>query len=127
LFVSPSAAERRERAVAWLRGRRIDRPLWVVGATLEAAADLAREIAREREAGFGWQRTTLGRLAGALAAPLLAERRLAPAAGLPLEALCARAVHQLAQRGQLGPLAAIAERPGLPRATTAHYRICKFR
>ncbi len=116
LLISPSAADRRARALEWLGARRAGSSALIVGASMEAAADLVREAARERPAGFGWQRLTTGRLAATLAAPLLAERGLAQVTALSFEALCARAVDALHKRGALGRLATVADRPGLPRA-----------
>jgi ATP-dependent helicase/nuclease subunit B len=114
LFVSPSAARRRERALAFLAAQRPSQRLLVAGATLEAAADLLRERAKVQPAGFGWHRQTLQGLASALAAPLLAERGLTSLGGPSQEALCARLLHQEAHRlPSLGPLAAL---PGTPRA-----------
>jgi len=83
----------------------------IVGASADAAAQLAR-IASERAGGsFGWYRFTLTRLAGTLASQALGSRGLTPAGPLPLEAICARIVHRLGREG-LGRFAAIADRPG---------------
>ncbi|AUX39109.1 hypothetical protein SOCE26_004910 [Sorangium cellulosum] len=116
VLTSPSAAARLDRAVGWLRRRRPAEPVLLVGASVEAASELARAALRGRRAAFGWHRLTLGRLAAALAMPALAARGLVPASPLAIEALCARALDGLAQDGQLGRFARVADRPGLPRA-----------
>lgn len=115
LFSSPSAESRLARATAWLASR-TEAHVTVAGATLEVAAEVARRVVSSggRPAVFGWQRTTLGVLAVALARPILAARGLAPASGLALEAVSARVVHE--HRGSLGRLAPIESFPGLPRA-----------
>ncbi|MGK3997545.1 PD-(D/E)XK nuclease family protein [Sorangium sp. So ce1024] len=116
LITSPSAAARLDRALGWLRRRRPADRLLLVGASVEAVSELARASLRGHRAAFGWHRLTLGRLAAALAMPALAARGLVPASALAIEALCARAIDGLAQEGQLGRFARVADRPGLPRA-----------
>ncbi|WP_437876828.1 PD-(D/E)XK nuclease family protein [Sorangium sp. So ce513] len=116
LITSPSAAARLDRALGWLRRRRPADRLLLVGASVEAVNELARASLRGHRAAFGWHRLTLGRLAAALAMPALAARGLVPASALAIEALCARAIDGLAQDGQLGRFARVADRPGLPRA-----------
>ena len=125
LLVSPTAEERLERAASWLAGRR-ERHVTIVGASIEASAEIARRAlaATSKNGGapratFGWQRSTLGVLAVGLARPELARRGLVPVGGLALEAACARVVHaHHRKRGgsALGRFAAIGDRPGLPRA-----------
>ena len=116
LFVSPSAARRRARALEFLAARGPSERLLVIGASGEAAFDLVREAARARPAGFGWHRLTLQRLAASLAAPALAARGLSPLGSLSLEALCARMLHVLARQGGLRVLGPVASMPGTPRA-----------
>ena len=65
---------------------------------------------------LGWRALTLGRLATMLAQDRLTEEGLAPVGSLSLEALCARAVSELAREGRLGRYAGLADTPGLPRA-----------
>ena len=125
LLVSPTAEERLERAASWLAGRR-ERHVTIVGASIEASAEIARRALAATlknggapRATFGWQRSTLGVLAVGLARPELARRGLVPVGGLALEAACARVVHaHHRKRGgsALGRFAAIGDRPGLPRA-----------
>src|SRR5262249_26890885 len=126
---SPSAAVRITRAAAWLASR-TEPHVTVIGASVDAAAEIARLALEHRtgcglfgaltgaqtktHAALGWQRTTLGTIAAALARPELARLGLAPASALALEAICARVVHD--HGDALGRLFPIRERPGLPRA-----------
>jgi ATP-dependent helicase/nuclease subunit B len=116
VLVSPCAEARLASAATWLAAR-TEHHVTIVGASIEAAAEVARRAlgtAPTSRASFGWQRTTLGVLAVGLARPELARRRLVPASGLALEAVCARVVHD--QQSVLGRFAPIGELPGLPRA-----------
>ncbi|MFN2549918.1 MAG: PD-(D/E)XK nuclease family protein [Myxococcales bacterium] len=113
LLTSAGADARLVRALDWLAPR--SRAL-IVGATQEAAADLAREAAQRVKASFGWHRFTLGRLAAVVAADALAARGLSPLSPLGIEAVCARVVHQLGHAGELGKFQAVAQQPGLGRA-----------
>ncbi|HLM71804.1 MAG TPA: PD-(D/E)XK nuclease family protein, partial [Polyangiaceae bacterium] len=117
LLTSPIAGQRLERAAGWLELRKRDQQVVIVGASLEAANDIARGVLAKRGgAAFGWQRMTLGRLAASLAVMGLAERGLVPAGSLTLEALCTRVVEELAKSRGLGRLGGVGDRPGLPRA-----------
>jgi CRISPR/Cas system-associated exonuclease Cas4 (RecB family) len=113
---TPDATNRLARAARWLAAQGTSSELVVVGATMQAAADLVRTVGRELRATFGWHRFTLARLAWALADTRLAERGLVPAGGLAVEAICARVVHIAFAQGRLGRFEPIADRPGLPRA-----------
>jgi ATP-dependent helicase/nuclease subunit B len=127
VFVSPSGALRQERALAWLERRAKGAEVLIVGETQDVADHLAREAGRRRGATFGWHRFTLARLAGTLAAPVLADRGLVVASALALEALCARVVRR--GMGNLGRFEAVAERPGFPRAlarTLAELRLAEL-
>ena len=90
----------------------------VVGASKEAAADVLREAVRRSGSVVGWSGITFSRLATSLAEPLLIEEGRVPVGHLALEALCARAISQLADAGRLGRYQALAETPGLARAIT---------
>ncbi len=116
LCVSASAHARLGRAAAWLTARGNAEPVLLVGAHAEAIQSLARPVAHRAGASFGATRLGLGRLAATLAAQALAERGLVAAGGLALEALCARVVNKLDEKGGLGRFAVVADRPGLPRA-----------
>jgi CRISPR/Cas system-associated exonuclease Cas4 (RecB family) len=112
VFTSPSAVMRQERALLELARIGPAEEVLVLAPTLQAADELAR---MRPHASFGWYRMTLRRLAGVLAAPVLAARGLSPASRLSLEALCVRIVRHTA-RGRLGRFASLADRPGFPRA-----------
>jgi ATP-dependent helicase/nuclease subunit B len=116
VFCSPRAYERKERALAHLRSRRPGAEGLALAGSLDALTDLYALLAREGRSAFGEHRATLARIAAQIAAPRLAARELAPAGPLPLEALCARVVAALGERGALGRFRAVAGRPGLPRA-----------
>lgn len=116
---SPRADERRNAALRWLAGHSAAAPLLVVGASFDAASDLVRRVALERGAVFGWQRTTLTRLAATLATPVLAATDIAPLGALAREALAQRVLGALRERGALGRFAPIAEGPGLARAVAS--------
>jgi len=117
IVVGSARAELRlARAVSWLGLRGATTRLVIVGHTLEVASEVAREAGAQLRQTFGWERTTLSRLAAALAAPALAERGLVASGRLSLEALSTRVVHRLAEKEELGRFASVADRPGLPRA-----------
>ncbi len=122
LLVDASAERRIGRAAAWLSARGASEPVLVVGASHEAAAEIVRKVALEKVAVFSWHRATLGRLAATLAADALAARGLAPIGALGVEALAARVVARLGEQRLLGRLAAIGDRPGLPRAAARTIR-----
>ena len=134
ILVSPCAEARLAAAAAWLRSRdpRTERHVTIVGASIEAAAEVARRALESdgAKASFGWQRTTLGVLAVSIARPELAKRGLVPVGGLALEAVCARVVHDQHRgargKSKLGRLSPIGDLPGLPRAlarTVAELRL----
>ena len=115
VFRAPSASLRLDRAVRFLDQAGRATELLILGASLDAAASVARAAAGGAASTFGWHRFTLARLAAVLASPTLGDRGLTPVGALPLEAVCARLVHRLGSAG-LGRFATIADRPGLPRA-----------
>ena len=120
ILVSPCAESRLASAATWLAAR-TEPHVTIVGAGIEAAAEVARRaLAVSRHpASFGWQRSTLGVLAVSIARSELARRGLVPVGGLALEAVCARVVHDQHRGGAattLGRFAAIGDLPGLPRA-----------
>jgi ATP-dependent helicase/nuclease subunit B len=102
----------------------------VVGATLDAASELLREVATRVPAAFGWERITLVRVAGLAAAKALREKELSPLSPLGVEAVCARLVHQLGAKGELGRFQPVWKQPGLARAlarTLAELRLAAAR
>src|ERR1700722_19911785 len=71
--VTSSAGHHRiRRAQRWLESRAAAEEVLIVGATLDAANQLAREVAKKKGAAFGWHRLTLPQSAFAVAAPVLA-------------------------------------------------------
>ena len=106
-------------AAAWLASRPPAEEVLVIGATYDAASELVRRVART---GFGWHRLTLGRLAAERSKLALADRDLAPAGQLALEALAARVLQRLRAEGRLGRLASVVDQPGTARGARAHPR-----
>jgi hypothetical protein len=108
-IVATSAVNQRRlhRARVWLESRAPTEEVLIIGASLDAANELARRIAEEKGAVFGWQRLTLPRLA----APLLSERKLAPLSPLGTEAVMARVVHRAKTESSLGRYEPIGNTP----------------
>ena len=104
------------RALTWLEGRVPAEEELIVGATLDAANELARRIAKESGAAFGWYRLTLSQLAATIATPALAARGLIPLTRVGTEASVARLVHRLRAEGGLGRYDVVSATPGFPRA-----------
>ena len=107
------------RACDWLKSRAPAEELLIIGATLDAANELVRDIAKEKGAVFGWHRFTLPGLAAALAAPLLSEKQLAPLSRLGSEAIMARVVYQTKTESGLGRYEPVGDTPGFSRAVAA--------
>src|SRR5215472_12417827 len=106
-------------ARAWLEARTQSEEMLIVGATLDGANELARDVVKVHCAAFGWHRLTLSQLAVAIAAPVLAARALAPLSRLGTEAIVARSVHRLKVDGHLSQYQAVSDTPGFPRAIAA--------
>src|SRR5437763_13700343 len=116
LLVSPAAATRVDAARTWLDAQSAAAELLVIGASWDAGDDLVRASALAGGARFGTTRLTLGTLAGILATPALAAAEQAPAGGMSLDAIAARAVHALGAAESLGYFSPVARCPGFPRA-----------
>ena len=116
LLISARSHCRIARAHAWLEARAPAEEVLIIGASLDAANELARKVVQARGAAFGWHRLTLPQLAALLAASAPIERRVLPLGHLGVQAICARVVHRLAARGELGRYSSIAEGPGFARA-----------
>ncbi|HVA40391.1 MAG TPA: hypothetical protein VNF49_06985, partial [Candidatus Binataceae bacterium] len=112
---SPRAADRLEAASRWLQELQPSAEVMVLASRQAAADDLVRALSARR-ALFGVHRMTPARLLGVLCAERLFRDGLAPAAGLGVEAVAARAIHKLAAAGALGYFAPVADRPGFPGA-----------
>jgi ATP-dependent helicase/nuclease subunit B len=118
LVTSPSASVRREAAREALAALASGTGALIVGATRAAADELAAEMARERGASFGLERTSFYELAIRLALPALVRGGLAPNGVLGTEAVAARATFEAAAAGTLDYFAPVAHLPGFPRAVT---------
>ena len=115
--VCASASEQREASAReWLLSQEAGSEVLIVGASADAASDLIRAAASVNGASFGWHRATLSRLAAVLAESAMVEAGLVPVGRLGAEAVVARVVHALAERGALGRYADIAGGPGFARA-----------
>src|SRR5258706_10643271 len=106
------------RAGAWLECREQAEEVLILGATLDAANELARQATQGKGAAFGWHRLSLSQLAAAIAAPALATRGIVPLSRIGTEAIVARLVHRLKGEGGLGRYQSISETPGFTRAIT---------
>src|SRR5437899_900635 len=116
VVLSSSAAVRLDAARAFLDKHSPGAELLIVGASRGAADDLARDVAGARGATFGLHRFSLTQLAARLAAPALAERRLAPTTALGVQAVAARVLFESSAEGSLGYFHDVAPAPGFPRA-----------
>jgi ATP-dependent helicase/nuclease subunit B len=115
--VTSSAGHRRiHRAQRWLENRAAAEEVLIIGATLDAANGLARDVAKKKGAAFGWHRLTLPQSAFAIAAPILAARGLTPLNRIGTGALVARLVHRMNAEGRLRHYQSVAMTPGFPRA-----------
>src|SRR5437879_7276361 len=117
VLVSSSSNSRIARARAWLEAREPAEEILIIGASLDAANEVARGVAQMKGAAFGWHRLTLTQLAAALAGPALAARGIVPLSRLGIQAMAARVVHALATNGALGRYAGVAQGPGFARAS----------
>jgi ATP-dependent helicase/nuclease subunit B len=104
------------RARSWLEAREPAEEVLIVGASRDAANEVARGVARMRGAAFGWHRLTLTQLAAALAGSALAARGIVPLSRLGIQAMAARVVHALVADGAIGRYAGVAQGPGFARA-----------
>src|SRR6266542_5481208 len=109
VFRSPAASARVAAAMEFVLSCGRASQIVIVGASADAAAQVARDAALRAGGAFGWHRFTLARLAGTLASRTFGEEGLTPVGPLPLEAICARIVHRLGEKG-LGRFASIADR-----------------
>jgi len=103
-------------AQRWLENRAAAEEVLIVGATLDAANELVRKVAKKKSAVFGWHRFTLPQLAFTIAAPILAARGLTPLSRIGVGAIVARLVHRMNTEGKLRRYQSVATTPGFPRA-----------
>lgn len=115
-FISPASKARVGRAELWLDRRAAAEEVLIVGATLDAANELARHVAKKKGAAFGWHRLTLSQLAFSVAEPALATRSLTPLTRIGADALVTRLAHRINAEGKLRAYEAVSRTPGFPRA-----------
>src|SRR2546422_6666734 len=109
VLVSSSGNRRIARARVWLEAREPAEEILIVGASLDAANEVARGVAQMKGAAFGWHRLTLTQLAAALAGPALGARGVVPLSRLGIQAMAARLVHALVADCALGRYASVAQ------------------
>ena len=114
--ISSTGHRRIHFAQRWLENRAAAEEVLIVGATLDAANELARKVAKKKGAAFGWHRLALPQLAFAVAAPTLAARGLTPLSRIGVAALVARLVHRMNAEGRLSHYRSVVTTPGFPRA-----------
>ena len=119
LIASPGAARRLRHARRFVAEHRDAHGLLIVGATREAADELARDAAAEAGVVFGLHRFSPFQLAVRLAFDALSLSGTVPATSLAMEAIAARVAFDASEEGRLGYLAPIADAPGFPRALLA--------
>lgn len=128
VFRSPAAADRLAAAAAFVHRFPGATEVLIVGASRDAADDLARRVTARRGATFGLHRTSLTGLAMRCAAAHLAVRGVAPATRLGGEALAARVTFEAAREGALPYFAPVARFPGFAGAlasTIAELRLAR--
>jgi hypothetical protein len=81
VITSAASHHRVTRGRDWLKARAPTEEILMIGATLGAANELARSLAQEKRASFGYHRLTFGQLASALARPVLAARAVCSVPG----------------------------------------------
>jgi ATP-dependent helicase/nuclease subunit B len=99
-----------------LKARLAVEEVLIIGATLSTANELARSLAQEKCASFGYHRLTLGQLTSALARPVLMTQRTVPLGALGIQAVTNRPIHKLSEVGGLGRYAGLTSGPGFARA-----------
>src|ERR1700730_16290893 len=119
VVTSVGSLSRIDRARTWLKTRDDAEEVLILGASLGAANELVRSLAKTRGAAFGWHRLTLAQLAANIASPALTERGLAPIRQLGAEATVARLLHRLRIEQALGRFQPIAHTPGFSLAIAA--------
>src|SRR2546425_392506 len=115
-FQSSSAAERFGAAGAFVERFPTATEVLIVGASRDAANDLARRVTAARRATFGLHRASLTQLAVRFAAEEMARLGVAPATALGAEAIAARVSFEAVQEATLRYFAPVARFPGFPRA-----------
>ena len=122
VFESGCAAERLDVARKFLSGVPASTEVVVVGNSRSAADDFVRDLSRELTATFGFHRFSLTQLAVRFALPEMESQGVAPATSLGTEALAARAIFEVVQRGELKHFAPAASLPGFANALASALR-----
>src|SRR5213593_1381296 len=118
-FQSSSAAERVGAAGAFVERFPTTTEVLIVGASRDAADDLARRVTAARRATFGLHRASLTQLAVRFAAEEMARLGVAPATALGAEAVAARVSFEALRERALAYFAPVARFPGFARALAA--------
>ena len=121
-FQSSSAAERLGAASAFVERFSTATEVLIVGASRDAADDLARRVTAARRATFGLHRASLTQLAVRFAAEEMARLGVAPATALGAEAVTARVSFEALREQALAYFAPVARFPGFARALAAYRR-----
>jgi CRISPR/Cas system-associated exonuclease Cas4 (RecB family) len=116
LIESSSAQLRLDAARDFVQAHARRGDVWLIGASRGSVDDLARTIASRTGATIGLHRFSFTQLAARLAAPVLADRELAPVTYLGSEAVAARATFEAHRHGALDYFEPVAKTPGFPRA-----------
>ncbi|HSP97092.1 MAG TPA: PD-(D/E)XK nuclease family protein [Candidatus Dormibacteraeota bacterium] len=107
-----TATVRLAAAEAFLDGIPADAEVVIVGASRDAADELARRVALRRRAAVGLHRFTLTQLAARLAAPASSASGLAPCTPLGAHAVAARAAFDALAAGRIPYFEPVARTPG---------------
>src|SRR2546425_6915460 len=118
-FQSPAAAQRLRAAGAFVGRVPAATEVLIVGASRDAADDLARRVTAARGATFGLHRASLTQLAVRLAAAEMARLGVAPATALGAEAVAARVSFETLRERAIGYFGPVARFPGFARALAA--------
>ncbi|HEX2455783.1 MAG TPA: PD-(D/E)XK nuclease family protein [Vicinamibacterales bacterium] len=116
IIESSDAGQRLSTAHAWVSARAARGNLLIVAASRGAADDLARAVAVNLGGAIGLHRFSLAQLAARLAAPVLAQRGIAPVTFIGSEAVAARATFEVRREHELQYFEPVAGTPGFPRA-----------
>jgi ATP-dependent helicase/nuclease subunit B len=118
-FQSSSAAERLRAARTFIERFPVATEILVVGASREAADDVARRITLARGTTFGLHRASFMQLIVRFAAGEMARLGVAPATALGAEAVAARVSFEAQRERALAYFAPVARFPGFARALAA--------
>jgi hypothetical protein len=118
-IAASSGADRLRAAGAFVEGSPAANEVLIVGASRDAADDLARRVTAMRGATFGLHRASLMQLAVRVAAVAMARLGVAPATALGAEAVAARVAFEALRERTVGYFAPVARFPGFAQALAA--------